>query len=289
MGELAKMQHGSSLLSKISSAHNKIIATSEIPKDAMELIELKQIMLRVAIFCGIKEENIPSKEVAQICLDIFHEKYISKMNKQEIMLAFEMNIKGELEQMIGGVLKRKVEHFQCFSVEYFCEVLNWYLEIKRGAIIKRNNNTKQEILSLEAPSALSDMLTDMVNDFRFYFNQLPERGVVQFSLSTKIELMAQMFTINVSEENIAKLRSKARDAVLRNLYSQKQEARKLQKFGAEMSLIHQITRLKNNKLLTQMDEKLIQTEVNVLLYHQTFARYEGDFIEHINFNITKNK
>ena len=184
------------------------------------------------------------------------------MNQKELELAFELNLSGDIE---------RVNHYQCFSVEFFCDVLNKYLQKKAEAIAKSTQQLAEP--KPEAPVNMTPkMLANILKDFETLNH--PDATVRDqllsgsFATVSKLNLLSKIIEIDISETRITDLREKARWNLVRELSAKKAKLNE-NKFGAAVSLGHQIARLKAGKLITQTDEDHLQTEVTRLIYIQT--------------------
>lgn len=275
MDELMQTTSKISLTGKINNAFALINAKKQIEKTGISLDELRIIIARVIAACGIKE--IPSQEIVNLCLQMFNDKFAISMNKHEVALAFDLNIRGDFD--------KKIEHYQCFSVEYFCDVLNEYRKKKIAAKAYEEKLEEEK----KVVDVSNQILQAIIDDFIAHHSKQEMR--FNFPILIKIETLDKLFDVDASVENIENLRPIAAVNVWRQLAKKKHESASLKKFGAEVSLQHQIARIKANKLITNEDENLIQVEVNHLLYCQVFDKYkskniaDSKFITHIKNQI----
>ena len=122
----------SSLISKLNRVNQQILLAKESDEGVLGKMEFKKLVVRVVAMHGIKE--LPSKEIMALCYDSWLSKFSLQMKVQELHLAFEMNVNGDFNiKEKGEVVSRKVNHYQCFSREFFCDVLNQYLS-ERDAV-----------------------------------------------------------------------------------------------------------------------------------------------------------
>ena len=232
------------------------------------------IIARVAVSCGLKEENLPSSEISLMCAEKYQMKYAKQMNKQEAILAFDLNIQGDLN--------KKIEHYQQFTVEFFCSVLNAYLEKRQQVVMENSRKTELAKESAEKKNMDAEIMQDIIADYvHFYTHELGEARQGAFALSMKMEIANLLFDFDLSEENIKALREKAKNEVLREEAKKKYASNINKKFGAEVAAVHRISRIKENKLLTVEDEKIIQHKVNSMLYAQIMETYKPKDIEKI--------
>ena len=270
-------------------------------------LEFKKLVLRVVAMHGIKE--LPAKVIMALCYESWLTKFAPQMTVAELHLAFEMNVNGDFSiKGSGGEIIHKVNHFQCFSREFFCDVLNQYLS-ERVQTNKQIDKLKKEFDEQEQKKLLPPDVTLMtfeaiMEDYKEFHGQGYEAfsptkefdTAKNYPTSSKLELLYQVYDINISEENVDMLRGRAKDFVLRALHKKKEYkgkgSDKERVFGMTISIEHQISRIKEGKLLNIEDEILIQAYVNRLLYMQIISLEKPDaeieessFIKHIKENI----
>jgi hypothetical protein len=259
---------------RIRSIHTQIQEAKSEQADELTAEELDRIALKVCVECGIKDAGIPSVEVIDLCLKSWQDKFQARMNKHELRLAFELNVNGDL--------KDKVNHYQCFSREYFCDVLNLYLQKKAEVNVTQPKTEEQS--SLPPADMSRTLFEDLISD-----RETVAKGAIskRHTVMARLELMSEMFDVPISEEQISKYRAVAITEILGTVCKAKHEARVNKKFGKEMELTHQIERLKSRKLLTEKDEALIQFEVTKLLYCNALMLYtESEFTSHVQQNMS---
>lgn len=233
---------------------------------------------------GIK--GTPSDEIVGLCMKGWIDKYQLHMNKQELQLAFDLNILGELP--------KKVEHYQCFSLEFFANVCNEYLEQKKHVNQKAQQLQQQQPRAALPPVDMTrQLITAILADFKLICTDTPVEGYnyQQYHISGRLEMLGQLVEITLNEPQIADLRERAKTLVLNRLRAKKAALNPQSKIGAIVNLTNQIARLKTGKLLTQDDESAIQLEVTELLYFQTLLLYKPSnistidtckFVQHLN-------
>jgi hypothetical protein len=281
MGELAKAHWPNSLTGKLTGINNKIAFAKELPKKELSLSELRRQISIICVTCGIKD--LPEEEVVLLCLKMWKDKYCLRMNLKEMELAFELNLSGDLDE--------KVNHYLCFSVEFFCSVLNRYLE-KKAILAARQQlpEPEQEKQSLST----NDILQEIIADFKALVTETEYQN--HFPLAARLNLLAQLVEIDVTEKTIQQLRVTAKGNIIRQLCSKRAMLQHNEnKFGAILSYGHQIARLEAGTLLTTEDENRLQAEVSMLLYQNTLLHWKpvGNetpddcvFVNHIKENIT---
>ncbi|MDB5281142.1 MAG: hypothetical protein JWO06_217 [Bacteroidota bacterium] len=226
---------------------------------------LRQVGI-ICVSCGIKD--LPPKPILLLCLKFWNERYASQLNPKELELAFELNLCGEYGN-------DKVNHYQVFSVEFFCSVLNKYLD-KKAQVLSTATKALPETNLLNQPDMKEQLLNDILKDFKTSNTDATVKDEQQvFNISAKLNLLSKIFKIDISESSITELREKARWLLVRQLVAKKTALNnRPNKFGAVTSITHQLTRLKTGKLLTESDEDQLQYEVNRLLYIQTLLQHK---------------
>lgn len=249
-----------SLTAKLYSAHDRILAKAD--ESDKETIDNKKLKLAVAYAlkaCGIKKENWPDELAIQLMVDKYNSKYYTQLNHSEIMLAFDLNVSGDLQN--------KIQHYQAFTLDYFCDVLNEYLKEKARARVKAQKAEEAKVPKIDMSEAIILEVIDNYKTFHTAKGELVYRANIP--ILYKMELLNKTFEVDISAENIQRLRKQSIAGILREVTMRKV---KEQNFGARISLEHQVARLKEGKLITKEDENLIQFEVTELLYFQVFEK-----------------
>lgn len=199
------------------------------------------------------------------------------MNLQEMKLAFEMNVNGDFPN--------KVEHYQAFSRDYFCNVLNRYIQQKQVVLMKEAKMPKNEHQSIAPPDNYSEkILLDIIQDRINSGSGSPLTESVP--IATRFEMLCSMFEVNYGEKTIAGYRINACDELLRELTKKKNEAKALNKYGLELEITNQIARIKAQKLITEADEAMIEAKVLRLLYANVILHWpEMEFVNHVKESI----
>jgi hypothetical protein len=267
------------------------LAKSE-PSHLLTIEELDIIVFKVCAESGIKE--LPNAAMVDLCLKSWNDKFASQMNKAELSLAFEMNINGDFNIKSGGEQRSRINHYQCFSREYFCDVLNQYLQEKAEANKKISQlRSQEEELALPKPDVIPEIFEAIISDY-VSFHQggyelfSTEREFVthlRFPTTTKLKLLSEIYEISLTTENIVNLRDQAGLRLIKEL--NKRKNRSALSYGALVSISHQIARIKSGKLLTQQDEAEVQAHVDRLLYTQSLSSIppDADFVSHVRENI----
>jgi hypothetical protein len=295
----------SSLISKLSLVHQDIVNTVKKEDDALTKVELKTLVVRVVAQHGIKE--LPAKEIMALCFESWNSRFVTKMNKKELFLAFEMNVNGDFNFKENGEVKRRVNHYNNFSREFFCDVLNQYLsekEVAHGkyAALRLAEEKEQAAVPVNAPDVTVEILRALIQDFKAYHTEglsysHPENSFHTssgFPTDTKLEMLGELFDIDISEDKLTGLRELAARRLIRSLIKKRAEI-PTSKMGAALEISHQIARIKTGKLITDKDEILLQGIVKQLLCMQVFDNMKPErdvpiedsvFVMHIKENIT---
>ena len=298
-----KTSINSSLTKKLAVAHQEIVTAAEAGKGDLTKIELKNLIVRVVAMHGIKE--LPSKEIMALCFDSWETRFSHRMNKQELFLAFEMNVNGDFEFQANGQTVHRVNHYNNFSREFFCDVLIQYLSEKNAAQKKlaelsRLDERVQAVAA--APDVTVSVLEAIMADFRtFHAQGLPYSSPANqfatnmlFPTNVKLEMINEIMEVELTEKRIDALRQLATRALIRSLTRQRSEVPK-DKMGIALEITHKLARVKSGKMITEKDEELLQTIVKQLLYMQVLDSWKPkgeetlescEFIQHIQENIS---
>jgi len=277
--------------SKIQGIQNKIISAQETGKNELTVKELAVIAAKVCTECGIKKENFPDEIMLQMCLKSWNERFKATEDKkktgmsvQEIILAFEMNINGELEAVVGGKLRKKIEHFHCFSREYFCDVLGAYLDKKKDTLKYLAAPPQEENKQLPPADSERLVLEAIIADYKSWNAE----GILipNLPMRAKFEALLQMFDMPVTEITIIKLRERAAANIISRNAQERLKLDPEKNIGKYNDLLHQSSRLKSGKLLNDKDEQQIRYEVDFLIYTDCFTIYKAaEFEQHVRDNI----
>lgn len=232
-------------------------------------------MLQVCVECGIKDSGIASEAVVDLCLKSWEDLFQGKMSVSELRLAFEMNVNGELEMMIGGNLEPRVNHYQCFSREFFCEVCRRYLIKKTEANVRVAPVTFEQAKALPLPDTEILLMEAIIHD-RQHLNELTPYPVIK-----KLDMLSQMFEFDINEKQIEKYRKVSIGKLITDTANARAAARVNKKFGAEIEAANKVERLKHGPL-SNKDEAEIQFEVNTLIYGNALMLWtEAEFVKHV--------
>lgn len=226
--------------------------------------ELDLIVGKICIECGIK---LPSVEMVDLCMISWHQRFKNHMTIDELKLAFDMHINGQLDV--------KINHYQCFTREWFCDVLNLYLKKKRESHKPEYKEIKSLPISKDAErkQALKYAIDDYVN----YHEKNNENFSNGYPLHIKLKYLSQILDLKLSDAQQNALRTLSIQNIINRLSNaQRSEA----VFGKRMELKFQIERLKNDIELRNEDCVLIECEANRILYKKYFDDYE-----HEDFNL----
>lgn len=265
----------SSIGGKITAMHQKIAVAKTQTTQKLTPAELDRIMLQVCVECGIKDTGIASEEVVDLCFKSWEELFEAKMNVHELRLAFEMNVNGELEMPVGNAIEPRVNHYQCFSREFFCEVCRRYL-IKKTEANKRIPTVVAE--NTPALGAVSNdllLMEALINDRQDICKMSP------LPVHSKLEMLNQMFDFEVTEKQIDNYRKVAIGKLITEAAKERAVAKANNRFGEDVNATHRITRL-NKGPLTPKDEADIQFEVLQLIYGNVIMLWtEIEFVKHV--------
>lgn len=253
--------------------HNQIMAAKIQPQKSLTADDLDRLAIKICAETGIK--NLPEAIIIDSCLKSWEDKFSSQMNQHELLLAFEMNINGDLLP--------KIEHYQCFSRDYFCAICNKYLEARQLSL-QKNKKPEPDVKQLKEANHDYLLMQDIIQD---KLNVTEGKPITEnFTIRERVNLLAEMFDVNVSEKQIEDYRTCAASTITASLAKKKHDARALNKFGAEIELANQIARIKTGKLITDADENLIQSEVLRLVYCNSLCGWnQNEFVAHIESNM----
>jgi len=95
---------------------------------------LNQVLRRVFVLVGIRKESLPNQEQTLVLVNFIADNY--KANTiDDILIAFEMSIKGELEV--------DTDHFQQFDAKYFAKIMKSY-NVKRAQVLRQMQIQKEK-------------------------------------------------------------------------------------------------------------------------------------------------
>lgn len=249
------------LASKLSKQHAELVIARNNGKGMDTPEQFRQCVGYVIALCGINK--IPNVDESSILLQIFSKKFGGKINYDEFRIAFEQNMNGELENYLQD--KTKVEHFQMFSSEFMCDVLNAFT--KKRALATINYEKLVDEAKLNAlPPVIENPFLIMLEEILSEVNKV-ENLRLKCTPQMKLEALHEIFSIEPSEELVIEFRKKATQEILRRLRKEKSEANRDEKFGVEINLLNQIARLQAGHGLTNNDEATIQNETTKLLYY----------------------
>lgn len=119
--ERSALTQSESLAVEASTGTRIVAATRE---------ELSQLFRRIMVLVGVSNQNVPTKIDADLLLDTAPA-VIGKWTLQEVLLAFQMALKGEIEAELNLYDKP-------FSLMYVSNVLKAYDALRRDALHKHN-------------------------------------------------------------------------------------------------------------------------------------------------------
>ncbi len=283
-----------SLQGKVATVSNKIAFAKSVEKKELAVEELRKLIGLMCVSHGIKE--LPDGASVLIMLKTWNEKFSAFMNQQELQLAFELNMVGDLRHEFNDKQIDRIEHYQCFSVEFFAGVCNAYLK-KRSEINTKIVPAEEKQEALPQGNIAKTVLEAILYDFMALHGSNPTGNTSRLPMALKVEYLNIITTIKTTVENIARLRPIAVSNVIRSLSAKRNNINHREmKFGAVTAITHQIARLTTDKLITQGDEDLIQAEVSSLLYFETLESWsplknepieECEFVKHVKENISR--
>ena len=267
----------------MTGIQNRIVQAQTSKLRELSVVELGIIAAKVCTECGIKEENFPAREILMLCLQSWNDKFKAGMSIEEIRLAFEMNVNGELE--------KKIEHFHCFSREYFCDVMNEYLAKKKD-VLKYIKPEEEEKVQLPPADLERQIFEAIIQDFKAI--NKAEEPAPNFTLKVKLELILSIYNVNITEATVIKLRERAAVNILKRNAEERSKLDPEKNIGRFNTLLHQSARLKTGKLLNDKDEEQIRFECDWLVYTDLLTAEkpkEGEefddceFVKHVRENM----
>lgn len=264
----------SSTVNQLPKVHEKIIQSANEKINGFDLRSFKVAVGKIITAHGMT--NIPDQLLAEMLFSCYQEKYSDKINPKEFELAFFLHVQGDLP--------KKFNHFQMFSVEWMCDVLNCYLG-KKGEVVTENwrISPPEETPALPVADLNSLILSQLQKDFE---NKESEDIFSSgFDVKTKLEAVNEIWGIDMKTEVVIQFRMEAFKRILKRLKEERHVAKVNSKFGIETDLNFKIARLESGHGLTEKDEAVIQTEVMKLIYGNFLKNVSvADFNEGINLN-----
>ena len=128
------------------------------------LTEIGQTLVKIFILTGLKKDRFPDGDESLFLMNFISKNY-ENYTLEEIYLAFELAIKRDLDQFLGK--EPNVNHYQSFSVEYFCKILTGFRKYKAHnltPILAKQNKLKE----IEEISDYDFLKINFVNKFSIY-------------------------------------------------------------------------------------------------------------------------
>lgn len=153
--------------------------------------------------------------------------YYPLMSLQEIRMAFELSMAGELDDYLPRDKNGNPDksHYQSFNVEYVTKILNAYKKRRREVSYKAHQLAQiPEESTTPATSYREQWVSTVVNSFYFfkYTGKLP-RNVNHYRIYEELEKHGLAMPINVTEEDkqeaMNRILKKASDGLIRDFIS----------------------------------------------------------------------
>lgn len=150
-----------------------------------ELPELKKLLLQLFTLTGLRNDNFPDKIQTDLLINFIRED-LGNFSIEEILLAFRMAIKNELEI--------EANHYQAFSAHYIAQIMSAYTKIRSShlKLIRANENAlKIESKMTHTPEELQEIkkgyiLESLIKPFRYYLKSGKLTfGITPFSIIYK--------------------------------------------------------------------------------------------------------
>lgn len=247
-----------------------------------EPIDLEDWRKRIAMVCtghGIKRDGWPAPLEQQIIINAWTEKFSKRMTYDELWRAFDMNLRGDLTE--------DIQHFQCFSYEFFCKVCNLYMRDRSINNIKNKGSQEKTTLAIPAPKEqdqTNSIMQNIIDDYmKFYRMEDTMDYLIGWPLHVKLNFAMLMFDVNINE---AHTMSRAMAMVVSELKSRIAGAKGQNRIGLEVECSNQIERIEARKL-TDKDIRVIRGVYDRLVYEQIFIQFPDEqvFIDHVKSNM----
>lgn len=249
--------------------HREIIETSETNQE-FQISDFRKIVMKIITAHGIV--NLPEEILFSLLTETYLKKYAPKINLKEFELAFQLHVVGDLGQ--------KFNHFQMFSVEWMCDILNLYLKKKNEAEIKLRGIEREVPKELPILDMFQETLDEIVRDY-----ESADELTHYVRIKDKLEAVCQIFGIEITVEILIEKRESAFKAIIKRLIAERHEYTLADKFGQKTDVSFKLARFKAAKGLTENDEALIQQECLKKIYFDMLRSLESDyFYEGIKIN-----
>lgn len=188
---------------------NKMV--TEYP-DAVLVAELSKALRSVFRDVGYRADD-REDEICALRLALVLRRYYGQLTIQEFRLAFEMSVVGELDEFLprradGGADRG---HYQQFSVEYVCKILNAY-RAKRDRILRKVEKAipKKAVEQDEIEEAKEATKRDLVAAYQYF----KENGRLP-ALSPIAEMLYYNLLVEAGLAPKVEVTQEEQDAVLR--------------------------------------------------------------------------
>ncbi len=249
---------------ELDFAGKKIVEAKTAPAIELTQQNFRRSVARVIAACAIKQ--LPDELMTGLCFNLYVKKYAAHIPLAEFDLAFELNLTADLAE--------KVNHYQVFSAEFMCQVLNLYMQKRRQAnvALNRMQSAQPVIHTLPTGDTRNQLLQQLSEDYLQYHSTGHTDFVKGFTPKAKLQALVQLFEVDSSEENLSNLQQQAMQNILRQLRQERLTLRG-QKFGRMIELERTITRFKTGTGLTPADHARLHSETRRLQIIQIFNTY----------------
>lgn len=225
----------------------------------------RRSIARVIAACAIKQ--LPDELLTGLCYNLYTKKYARLITLAEFDLAFELNLTGDLPE--------KINHYQVFSAEFMCDVLNAYLQKQRQANIaqQRIRSTTDTPIALPIGNLHQQLLQQLRDDYLEYHATGNSTFLKGFPLKVKVQALTELFEVNQSEAQRQQLQQQAQQNIIRQLHTDRHTTRG-SKFGRCVELERTLTRFKTNQL-NPTDIARLQSEIHGLTITSVFNTYSA--------------
>lgn len=197
-------------------------------------------------------------------------KYFSNLSLKDVQLAFELSVTGELDDYLPRTRDGQADrnHYQQFSAEYICKILNAYV-VRRGWVLKKIYDSRPKPKQLAQGDEYGDILKrDFYNTFlEFkYRGRLPDISAIAemlyYQILEKVGL-ADEIEVTEREQEIILFRT-VRSYMSKGL---NYDAERLRKEGNDSPEIQTgAFALARKKALVEVFKRLVKDEIQLSDY-----------------------
>lgn len=261
---------------ELDYAARKIAEAKFTEAPALTQQQFRRSVARVITACAIKQ--LPDELLATLCYNLYVKKYAAQLSLTEFDLAFELNLTGDLTP--------KAEHYQVFSAEFMCTVLNTYLLKRRqaNATMHRLQSSQPQPMALPPADNSAQLLAQLKQDYQNYHAGTDTTFLQGFTPKLKLQTLQQLYAKQPTEAETEQLHQLAVKNLIRNLSNQRLSLRG-QKFGRGIDITNTITRLKQGTNLTPTDRAHLRAELTRL---QIIQLFDGGKWEELEGNRNEN-